>query len=89
VVQIEGLGVPGLLLKIILQLTPFPEIPDALAAMDGRVFFRVVRDVHQDFPAGFTIKSVVEALAVHRCWRPHSVTYFLSAWLPIVRPLRR
>jgi hypothetical protein len=65
VVQVEGLRVAGLFVKIILQLSPFSEISTAIAAMNGRMLVGIVRDLHLDRPARFTIQFVIEPLAVH------------------------
>jgi hypothetical protein len=65
VVQIEGLRVASLLVKIVLQLSPFSEIATAAAAMNRRMFARIFWDIHQDRPARFAIQFVVEPLGVH------------------------
>lgn len=58
-VQVEGFRASRLLLKIVLQLSPFAHIGATTAAMDRGVLFGVVWDVHPDCATRFAVEFVI------------------------------
>ncbi|MEO5760473.1 MAG: hypothetical protein ABIQ51_26870 [Mesorhizobium sp.] len=63
-VQVEGLSVTGLPVKIVLKFSPLAEVTAATAAMDGGMLGSIGGDIHLNRPARLAIEFVVEPLGI-------------------------